>query len=208
MNKSSKLYRSVYEFFERPWVFSLNQRILGAGKRRQAKNFLRGVEFKSVVDIGCGPGEYAELACGPYLGIDTSASFIETCKKRYGHDPLKQFILADATTVQVAECYDLALLNSVLHHLNDDEVTKLIAWVAGSARCLFVLDLYPIPWNPLSRWLYAMDRGDYVREPAEQKALILKHPAMRLVKEGDAFCPNGVYRHTLFLFESIAVAGH
>jgi hypothetical protein len=47
-----------------------------------------------------------------------------------------------------------------------------------------------------------------VREVAEQKALILKHPAMRLVKAGAAWSPNCIYKHSLFLFESTAGQGN
>ena len=202
MDKSSRLHRYVFEALERSWVYNLNQVFLGAGKKRQITGFLRGLEYQSLLDIGCGPGEYVELAHGPYLGIDTSESFIETCRKRFAGDPTKVFIHADATTVEVPGRYDLALLNSVMHHLTDEEMVRLVAWVARSSRYLFILDLHPVPWNPLSRFLYAMDRGHYVREIAAQKALVLQHPAMRLVKEGSAWCRNGVYRHSLFLFES------
>jgi SAM-dependent methyltransferase len=208
MNKTSRAYRRVFEALEHPWVYNLNQVFFGAGKKRHVTGFLRGLEYHSVLDIGCGPGEYVELARGPYLGIDTSASYIASCRRRFGNDPTKQFVHADATTITVPMRYDLALLNSVLHHLTDEETERLVAWVAHSARYLFILDLYPVPWNPLSRWFYSMDRGDYLRDVADQKALILRHPAMRLVKEGAKWSPNCIYRHSLFLFESVASQGN
>lgn len=204
MLKSTLVYRGIFNALERSWVYNLTQLFLGAGKKRHVTGFLHGMEYRSLLDIGCGPGEYVALARGPYLGIDTSASFIANCRQRFGNDPAKQFIHADATSISVPRQYDLALLNSVLHHLTDEETERLVTWVARSARYLFILDLYPVPWNPLSRWFYAMDRGDYVREVAEQKALILRNPAMRLVKEGAAWSPNCIYRHSLFLFESTA----
>lgn len=204
MDKSSRLYQHVFEALEHSWVYKLNQVFLGAGKRGHILGFLHGLEYQSVLDIGCGPGEYAELAHGPYLGIDTSESFIQSCRKRFAHDPTKVFVHADATTVRVPGRYDLALLNSVMHHLTDEEMVRLVAWVARSARYLFILDIHPEHWNPVASWIYAMDRGHYVRPVAAQKALILQHPAMRLVKEGSGWCPNLVYRHSLFLFESTA----
>ncbi|MGD0016407.1 MAG: methyltransferase [Verrucomicrobiia bacterium] len=208
MNKSSKLYRSVYKFFEWSWVFNLNQIILDPGKKRQIVRFLRDVPYRSMIDIGCGTGNWTELARGRYLGIDTSPSFIEACKRRFACDSTKQFVLVDVTKLELAENYDLAILISVLHHLSDDEVLQLVHWVRVNARYLFILDLHPIRWNPISRWLYAMDRGNHIREPAAQRNLVLRQPGIRLVKEGDYRCPNGLYRHTLFLFESTAVAGH
>ena len=208
MNKSSSLNRCIFAALEHSWVYNLNQVFLGAGKKRHVYSFLQDLSFQSVLDIGCGPGEYAGLARSSYLGIDTSESFIKTCRARYAQDPTKVFIHADATTVTVPGRYDLAVLNSVLHHLTDEETTRLIAWVARSARYLFVLDLHPVPWNPASRCLYALDRGHYVRDVAAQKALILQHPAMRLVKAGSAWSPNCIYRHSLFIFESVAAQGN
>ena len=208
MNKSSCWYQWIFEAFEHSWVYNLNQVFLGAGKKRHIVTFLQDLPFQSVLDIGCGPGEYAHLARGPYLGIDTSESFIKTCRERFAADPTKVFIHADATTVTVPGRFDLALLNSVLHHLTDAEATRLIEWVARSARYLFILDLYPVPWNPASRCLYALDRGHYVRPAAAQKALILQHPTMRLVKEGAAWSPNCIYKHSLFIFESTAAQGN
>ena len=206
--KSSKFYQRIFAALEHSWVYNLNQVFLGAGKKRHITTFLQDLPFESVLDIGCGPGEYARLAQGPYLGIDTSESFIQTCRTRYAQDPAKVFIHADATTVTVPGRYDLALLNSVLHHLTDEETKRLIAWVARSARYLFVLDLYPVPWNPVSRCLYALDRGHYVRTVGAQQALILQNPAMRLVKAGSAWSPNCIYKHSLFIFESVAAQGN
>ncbi len=202
MDKSSGLYRRIHDFIERPWVFNLIQAVIDGGKGRQMRKFLRDVPFQSMVDIGCGTGNWAKLARGPYLGVDFSESFIAGCKRRYASDPGKQFVRADVSTLQLTERYDLTILVSVLHHLNESEIVTVVDWVARSTRYFFVLDLYPIHWNPLSRWFYSVDRGNYIREPAAQQALILKHNAMRLVKRGDYFCPNGLYRHTLWLFES------
>ena len=208
MDKQSRLYRKIYDFIERPWAFNLIQSIIDGGKGRQIRKFLKDVNFQSMVDIGCGTGNWAPVARGDYLGVDYSESFIEGCKKRYLNDPSKRFVQADVTTLAVSEQYDLALLISVLHHLSDSEATKLIDWVARNTRFLCVLDLYPIHWNLVSRWFYSMDRGNHIREPEAQTALVMKNPAMKLVKWGDYFCPNGLYRHTLFLFESADAQGN
>lgn len=204
MNKSSAWYSRVSNALERSWLFNLYQIVADPGKRRQIDKFLHDVPYVSVVDIGCGTGNWASVARGRYLGLDTSASFIAASRQRYHHDPTKKFLHANAGSLVLPERYDLAILISVLHHLSDDEATRLVNWVARSARYFFVLDLYPVPWNPISRWLYAMDRGNYVREPSIQKQLILREPSLKLVKEGDYYCPNGLYRHTLFLFARAA----
>ena len=204
MDKSTGLYPYVDRLFEHPLVFNLNQVILDGGKTRQIRRFLADVPYQSVVDIGCGTGNWAKLARGPYLGVDTSPSFIAACRRRYANDPQKQFVQADAMALRPETPFDLACLISVLHHLSDAEVARLCAWVSRSARYFFVLDLYPIPHNPISRWLYQMDRGNHIRDPEAQQALLLRDGRFRLVKRGAYYSPNRLYRHTLFLLEANA----
>lgn len=203
MNKSSEMYRFIDRLFENALVFNLNQIILDGGKKRQIERFLAGVPYQSVVDIGCGTGNWATLADDKYLGVDTSPSFIASCKKRYKSDPRKEFLLADATSLALSEPFDLAILVSVLHHLSDTEVEHLAKWVAQHARYFFVLDLYPNPGNPISEWLYRMDRGNYIREPGVQQELLLKGGQFRLIKQDGYFAPTKLYRHILFLLESL-----
>lgn len=200
MSTTAAWYRPLHDFFERPWVFNAYQALVDGGKRRQIRRFLADVPYASVVDIGCGTGNWAAVAKGNYLGVDLSPSFVAACRARYAGDPSKTFLQADVAALDLPERYDLAQLISVLHHLSDDEVRRLLAWVARSTRFFFVLDLYPMPWHPVARVLYALDRGDHIRTPEAQKRLILENPAFRLVKEKSYFAPTGLYRHTLFLF--------
>lgn len=202
--KSHAWYRRLYDAFERPSVFNLYQTLVDGGKGRQIRRFLADVPYRSLIDVGCGTGNWATLARGAYLGIDTSEAFIAGCRRRYAGDDRLRFVQADAATLALDAQYDLAILVSVLHHLPDEAVRRLLPWVAAHARHFFVLDLYPMPWNPPARLLYALDRGDYIRTPAEQKALLGSEPGLRLVREDDYFAPTGLYRHTLFLFESEA----
>lgn len=204
MNKAGTLYRIIYQLFEHPLVFNLNQMILDGGKQRQIRRFLADAPFESSIDIGCGTGNWAKLGRARYLGVDSSPSFIAACQRRYAGDPGKRFVQADVSKLTLSEPYDLSMLISVLHHLSDDEARRLCEWVARNTRYFFVLDLYPVPWNPLSRWLYRMDRGEYIREPGQQQRLLMEGGRFRLLKQGSYFCPNGLYRHTLFLFESSA----
>ncbi len=207
MRKTSGWYRRLHRAFDAPLVFNLYQALVDGGKGRQIRRFLAGVPFHSVIDIGCGTGNWAALAPGPYLGIDTSATFIEGCRRRYRGDPQRRFVQGDIASLDLPAHYDLALLVSVLHHLSDEDVRRLLPWVARHVRFFFVLDLYPVPWNPVSRLLYALDRGDHIRTPEAQKRLLLQHPGLRLVKEGAYFAPTGLYRHTLFLFACDTASG-
>lgn len=198
---SSSLYRRIYRHFDNPAVFNAYQVLVDGGKERRIRRFLKDTRYETVVDVGCGTGNWAITARGPYLGVDVSREFVESARERYANDPSKRFLELDPTSDVLPGAYDLAQLVSVLHHLSDDQVLGLLERIVPRTRYLFILDLYPISWNPVARFLYAADRGDYIREPAEQKRLILRHPDLKLVREDDYFAPTGVYRHTLMLFE-------
>jgi SAM-dependent methyltransferase len=199
---SSSLYRRIYHLFDHPAVFNAYQVLVDGGKERRIRRFLKDTAYETVVDVGCGTGNWAITARGRYLGVDVSREFVQAARERYAEDPSKQFLELDPTSSEVPGEYDLAQMVSVLHHLSDDQVARLLERIVPHTRYLFILDLYPISWNPVARFLYAADRGDYIREPAEQKRLISRHPDLKLVREDDYFAPTGVYRHTLMLFEN------
>jgi SAM-dependent methyltransferase len=208
MDKSAAWYQRLDRLFDRAWVFNVYQALADGGKTRQIRRFLSDVPYASIVDIGCGTGNWASLARGRYLGVDTSAPFIEACRERYADDPDKRFVRADAATLAPTEPFDLALLISVLHHLPDDAVRRLLPWIAEHARYFFVLDLYPIPWHPIARVLYALDRGNHIRIPEAQQSLLADESRLRLVKASSYFAPSSLYRHTLFLYESTVWPDH
>ncbi|GEM_PF-2062563 len=177
-------------------------KILDTGKERQIRRFLSGIPYESVLDIGCGTGTWSRLARGRYLGIDVAPTAIARAEYRHREDPLKQFIQADAVEFHLPVRYDLALMISVLHCLSDEAVGSVLDWVARSSSHVFVLDFYPINWNPVSNWLYTLDGGSHIRTPREQERLLSSHPDLRLVRRSSYYCPNRLYRHTLFLYES------
>jgi SAM-dependent methyltransferase len=195
------LKRTLHDLFDRPAVFDAYQLLVDGGKGRRIRAFLRDVPYASVLDIGCGTGNWATTARGRYLGVDISIRFVEAARARYAHDPRKQFEVIDPAGRDVPGRFDLVQMVSVLHHLSDEEVRDVLQRVMRRGRYLFVLDLYPIRWHPLSRLLYAADRGDFIRGPAEQERLIREAANLRLLKRGDFFAPTTLYRHTLFLFE-------
>jgi SAM-dependent methyltransferase len=176
--------------------------ILDTGKERQIRRFLDGVPYESVLDIGCGTGTWSRFARGRYLGIDASPVAVARAEYRHGEDPLKQFVQADAAEFHLPVRYDLTLMISVLHCLSDEAVESILEWVARTSSYVFILDLYPIHWNPVSRWLYTLDGGSYIRTPQEQEQLLSSHPGLKLIKKDSYYCPNGLYRHTLFLYDS------
>lgn len=199
---SSALYRRIYRLFDHPAVFNAYQFLVDGGKMRQIRRFLDDIPYRSVVDIGCGTGNWAVTARGPYLGVDVAPEFVEAAAARYASDTEKRFLRLDPTEKDLPGRYDLTQLVSVLHHLSDEQTRALLERVIPKTTYLFVLDLYPIPWNPIAQLLYAADRGDHVREPEEQKRLLMESGRLELIKEDDYFAPTMLYRHTLWAFRT------
>jgi SAM-dependent methyltransferase len=182
----------------------VNQFLLDGGTKRNYRRFLSGLEFDSVVEIGCGTGNWAALIDGEpeYVGIDISQTCVDFCNKRFFRDRKKKFSNLDITTYHPEKRFDLAMMISVLHHLSDSDVQRMMSWISRNTRYLFVSDLYPIPESPLSKWFYGMDRGEHIRGPEAQKELFLQDGRAALLREADCYSYNQLYRHTLFLFET------
>lgn len=200
--RSGSVKRFIDRCFEHSFIFNINQVLLDGGKHAPMRRFLSDVPSDAVIDLGCGPGNWVELAEEEYVGVDTSESFIDTCREKHGDDSNKQFLHADVASLELDRSFDLAMLISVLHHLSDEQIGETVDRLADHARYLFVMDLYPIHHNPISRWLYRMDRGNHIREPDQQRNLITASGQFQLVKEDEFHSWNRLYRHTMFLFES------
>lgn len=82
--------------------------------------FVADNAISSVIEFGCGDGRQLTLAqYPPYLGIDVSADALAHCRRLFGDQPDKQFLLLDDYQGQRA---DLALSLDVIYHLVEDSV--------------------------------------------------------------------------------------
>lgn len=120
---------------------------------------------RKVLDVGCGPGTNTGLfAAADYLGIDINASYIESARRRYK----RTFVVADVTTYRVSdqERFDLILINSLLHHLDDASTVRLLAHVStllSDDGRVHVLDLVLPQERSIARFLARHDRGHFPR---------------------------------------------
>src|SRR5262245_14976444 len=57
----------------------------------------------SVLDVGCGTGQYAKLGFGSYIGIDHSTRYIDHALKRRG-GPGRTFWRMDVTELTLPDC--------------------------------------------------------------------------------------------------------
>lgn len=131
---------------------------------------------RRVLDVGCGPGTNAAyFAHAEYTGIDMNEQYLEHARRKFG----RMFIAADVTQYRVAasERFDFILLNSVLHHIDDSGVEKLLAHLATLLTDdghVHIIDLLLPDEASVARFLARADRGDYPRPMAQWREMFTK----------------------------------
>lgn len=78
---------------------------------------------EKIIDIGCGPGNSTKVLSKRWpnvktIGIDNSASMIESAKKNY---PDMEWRIADATKMETNEKYDIIFSNATIQWIHDQE---------------------------------------------------------------------------------------
>lgn len=147
---------------------------------RKLRPLLRRIDLsqiRRVLDVGCGPGTNTGhfLQCD-YLGVDINPEYVRDATRRFG----PRFVVADVTTMRIepGQGYDCILVNSLLHHLPDEAVRRLLGHLATLLTpdgAVHILDLV-LPERPsVSRLLARLDRGDFPRPVAAWRALFEAH---------------------------------
>jgi SAM-dependent methyltransferase len=137
--------------------------------RAKLEPVLRHARWSSqsrILDVGCGPGTNSLVFqdCD-YTGVDINADYIDYAKRRF----YKRFLVQDVSCwdVPADERFDLVLMNSLLHHLDDASTTRLLQQVSTLLKpegSVHVIDLV-LPETPsLARWFARNDRGDFPRK--------------------------------------------
>jgi SAM-dependent methyltransferase len=158
----------VYRLWQAPFASTKLAPVLAHNDIRQARR---------VLDVGCGPGTNTPLfAHADYLGIDINPDYIAHARKTFQ----RSFVVADATTYQVPpdQRFDFILLNSILHHIEDSAVRRILSHLRTLLTPdghIHILDLI-LPVRPSIALLLArLDRGDYPRPLPEWRALFAEN---------------------------------
>lgn len=124
----------------------------------------------TILDVGCGPGDYSQWYSGTYTGIDISEQYIDSASSKYVN---ADFMVCDATdydlTQEMTKFWDVAVSIGLYHHLPDDEVLKNIKATLNHLKPqgkFYIFDaILPITFmsNPLGYVLRKLDRGKFVR---------------------------------------------
>ncbi|MES1259327.1 MAG: class I SAM-dependent methyltransferase [Gemmatimonadota bacterium] len=158
------------------WVYLAWQSAFVEQKLAPFRKRHPGLPFRRILDIGCGPGTNtaAFLKSNPnYLGIDLNAGYIASAKERFGD---KYFMVGDASKLDIpaGERFDCIFINSLLHHLTDDQVRSLLQstrHILAPDGKVFIIDLH-VPKSGLPRRLALADRGEHPRALAHLRSLV------------------------------------
>ena len=159
---------------EQPLVYKLWQAPFAARKLAPVLAREDVARVDRVLDVACGPGTNAgHFAHADYVGVDVNERYIATARGRHRG----RFIAADAIgwTAKATERFDFILVNSFLHHLDDNSVRELLRSLRGCLAPdgrLHVLELVlPDGWG-VARALARLDRGSYARSLGEWRELL------------------------------------
>ena len=159
---------------DHPLAYRLWQGPFAAQKLVPLQRRLGRGPYGRVLDVACGPGTNTATFAGPgYKGIDLNPRYIARATKAFG----PWFEVADATTYRGAPGtqYDLILINSFLHHLDDRQVKTVLdhlRTLLAPAGTVQIMELVRPPRGVFTRALAALDRGKYARTLEEWRALI------------------------------------
>jgi ubiquinone/menaquinone biosynthesis C-methylase UbiE len=159
------------------------------------KDYVDLKEDESILDVGCGTGDFCSMFSGNYLGLDYSEKYVKYCSEKY---PGKKFMQGNALELNFfPKSYDKVLLASFIHHFSDEEVRKMfkdISKIAG--RRVIILEPLPLK-NPFSWVLLKMDRGASVRNAERIKEFLSED--YNLV-DSEVFL-SGFYKLGIFVVE-------
>jgi 2-polyprenyl-3-methyl-5-hydroxy-6-metoxy-1,4-benzoquinol methylase len=164
-------------------AYDLSRRLIGADREMHTvvQSYIRPTPGLDLLDIGCGNGRLLPFLPGVnYVGIDHNASYIETARATHDSSHAR-FLCGDLGEFPPDEVgpFDVVVSIGVLHHLDDDTVTSALAAAAKRLRPngrLITMDpCFEPTQRSIARVLMALDRGKFVRHPADYLRLIAPH---------------------------------
>jgi SAM-dependent methyltransferase len=148
-----------------PTAYRLWQMPFAEKKFRPIREHNDFSKVRRVLDVGCGPGTNSVFfEDKDYVGMDINADYIQQAKRRFGD----RFYVGDVCTYQAKpdERFDFILLNSLLHHIDDEHTDRILKQLSGQLNPnghIHILDLVLPEKASVARTLAKSDRGDHPR---------------------------------------------
>jgi ubiquinone/menaquinone biosynthesis C-methylase UbiE len=132
----------------------------------------------ATLDLGCGPGAFADVFDGDdYTGADLNARYIEHARRtRKG-----AFLHADARKLDVPDGrFHQVLIFGLLHHLPDEDVRAVLREacrvLAPGGRILAIEDIPALSkLNLIGHLVHHAENGEHIRPADEYRRLYREH---------------------------------
>jgi SAM-dependent methyltransferase len=148
-----------------PYLYKIWQSFFAEQKLKTIVEYIASNHVKSLLELGCGPGNNRPFfEVSTYVGIDIDPKAIAIAQATFQDE----FILGDITDMNFdnIRCFDMVLLHSVFHHLNDNSVRKVLSklsQVVSPTGSIHIIDGIKPDKLSLSKILAILDRGHFFR---------------------------------------------
>jgi SAM-dependent methyltransferase len=166
-------------FLAVPWVYdTIRPLAIGYIDHDRLARFCRVGGSDRVFDLGCGTARLVEhLRCERYLGVDLDSFAVSRARRFQG--PHVRFMAGDDWDEAFhALAPTVVLMIGLVHHVSDGDFASIVARVRKASRDLpriVTFETTYLSGYPLNNFLSRLDRGRFVRRPAEYDALFARN---------------------------------
>ena len=187
---------------EVPIISKLHRYTLDGFKVTGLAKILTGLQYSSLLDVGCGIGEYSSLTHGKmYAGFDNSFPRIKFAKGMYKG---KAFLQADARQFPFKDnSFDAVLFANTAHHLSNEELTGAFRSILKVARHYVIVDdcVLSDGQGRISKFFYSLDRGTMFRHPKDFEEFFKQFPELKVKTKAFHRTFPGLYLHVVYVLE-------
>lgn len=142
--------------------------------RTAIRKHLRVGQGLRSLDLGCGPGAFADMFAGDdYVGVDMNPRYVDHARRHCKG----AFIVSDARKVELPEArFDQILIFGLLHHLSDEDVRAVLKecrrMLVPGGHVLAIEDIPAISkLNLIGHLIHNVENGEHIRPSAEYRKL-------------------------------------
>ncbi len=189
---------------ENPWISKIQRHSLDGFKVTGLSRILKKISYQSLLDVGCGLGEYSHLKRGKFVGVDNSLPRVKFAKRIY---PSCHFLQGDAVNLPFKDnSFDAVLLANTAHHLSDDQFRDGFLKLLKITRKYFIFDDCVL-WDEqpkISKFFYSLDRGTMFRHSRDYETFFKQFKNTKIIlKDSHKTFPR-LYVHAVFVVEKIS----
>lgn len=193
------LNEKIQKYLDMPQLFNFVRHTIDGGQNKELAKILKKYNFKSVLDIGCGTGDFCNVTDEKYVGIDATKSFVDYAQRKFGSKS-KKFLVMDATKMNFKKNdFDAVILADFIHHLPDKLVVSVLKDAARVCKkAVIIWDAVPQK-NIISKAFYSIDRGANMRPIDKQIELVRKTGKLEIIKVDQWRSRPGIYVHSIII---------